>query len=244
MRIVLTAAQAAALTTLVLISGAAPAFAVREATAVETCGSAAAATPMAALPIAGTPVTPMAEMGHGATGTEMDLDQIYIDMMIPHHQSIIAMARAALPRLSDERLHEIAGAVVATQQPEIEQLRAYRETFSGEAAPMPMDDAMMATMHEMLPHLSGTMDDMTLLMDAESLVAAFCAAEDPDLAFIDLTIPHHQMAIDASLAAVEQAGHPEIRDLAQRVIDAQQKEIETLMEIRGELAGNATPAAP
>lgn len=241
MRIVLTAAQAAALTTLVLISGAVP-TAAQEATAVASCGDAATAT-SAGMPIADLLATPMAEMGHGAMTMEMEIDQLYIDMMIPHHQSIIAMAQAALPRLTDERLREIADAVIATQQPEIEQLQAYRETFFGEGSPMPLDDAMMAAMHAKLPNLSGTMDDMPTLMNAELLVEEFCTAEDPDLAFIDLTIPHHQMAIDASVAAVEEAEHPEIRALAQRVIDAQQEEIEVLMAIREEIAGDATPGA-
>jgi uncharacterized protein (DUF305 family) len=44
--------------------------------------------------------TPAAGMDHMA----MEFDQMYIDMMIPHHQSIIALAQAALPRLTDERL--------------------------------------------------------------------------------------------------------------------------------------------
>ncbi len=168
---------------------------------------------------------------------------MYIDMMIPHHENIIAMSEAALPLLTDERLREIAEAVMSTQQPEIDELQSSREEFYGEAMPMPMDDAMMETMHAMMPDIPGSMADMRTLMDTEALVAAFCAAENPDLAFIDLTLPHHQMAIEASLATVEQAKHPEIRDIAQRVIDAQQREIETLITIREELAGAATPAS-
>ena len=37
--------------------------------------------------------TPMAGIEHMA----MELDQMYIDMMIPHHASIVAMAQTALP---------------------------------------------------------------------------------------------------------------------------------------------------
>jgi uncharacterized protein (DUF305 family) len=65
--------------------------------------------------------TPAADMDHMA----MEFDQMYIDMMIPHHQSIIAMAQAALPRLQDERLREIASAVIETQGSEIVQLQEY-----------------------------------------------------------------------------------------------------------------------
>jgi uncharacterized protein (DUF305 family) len=183
--------------------------------------------------------TPTAAMDYAAVA----LDQAYIDMMIPHHQSIIPVAEAALPRLTDERLREIAQAVVAAQQPEIEELRGYREQWYGSAEPMPMDEAMMAAMVELLPGMSGTMEEMAFQMDAPAQVAAFCAAENPDLAFIDQTIPHHQMAIEASEVALEQATHPEVRDFAQRVIDAQQREIETLTEIRSEIAVSATPSS-
>jgi uncharacterized protein (DUF305 family) len=186
------------------------------------------------MPMAGTPT---ASMDHMA----MEFDQMYIDMMIPHHQSIIVMAEAALPRLQDERLREIANAVIETQGAEIAQLREYREAWYGDLSPMPMDEAMMAAMMQMMPGM-GDMEAMAAMMDAEALVAAFCAAENADLAFIDLTIPHHEMAIAASEAALEQETHPEIQEVAQQVIDAQEREIDELTAIRSELTGEATPA--
>jgi uncharacterized protein (DUF305 family) len=182
--------------------------------------------------------TPPANMEHST----MELDQMYIDMMIPHHQSMIAMAEAALPRLSDERLRQIAQSMIETQGPEIAELREYREAWYGDPEPMPMDDGMMGAMNEMMPGMSGTMEEMALQMDAAAQVAAICAAANADLAFIDQTIPHHQMAIEASQAVLDKAVHPEIRDVAQRVIDAQQREIDELTAIRQELSDAATPA--
>ena len=183
--------------------------------------------------------TPAAGIDHAA----MEFDQMYIDMMIPHHESIIAMAQAALPRLQDERLREIAQAVIEEQGAEIAQLREYRESWYGDPNPVPfMDESMIEAMAQMMPGV-GDMEAMGALMDAEALVAAFCMAENADLAFIDLTVPHHQMAITASEAALEQATHPEIRAVAQQVIDAQQREIAQLAEIRQDLAGTATPTA-
>jgi uncharacterized protein (DUF305 family) len=186
------------------------------------------------MPMAGTPAAGMDHMA-------MEFDQMYIDMMIPHHQSIIAMVQAALPRLQDERLREIAQAVIEDQGAEIAQLQEYREAWYGAPNSMPMDDAMMAAMEQMMPGM-GDRESMVAMMDAEALVAAFCAAENADLAFIDLTIPHHEMAIAASEAALEQATHPEIQEVAQQVIDAQEREIDELSAIRQELTGEATPA--
>ncbi len=88
----------------------------------------------------------------------------------------------------------------------------------------------------------GAMESMMFQMDAAAQVAAICAATDVDLAFIDLTIPHHEMAIVASESAVTQAVHPEIAAFAQRVIDVQSAEIAELLAIRSELTGSATSA--
>jgi uncharacterized protein (DUF305 family) len=105
-----------------------------------------------------------------------------------------------------------------------------------------MDEGMMAMMMEMMPGM-GDIESMQMQMDPDVLVTTFCSAEDPDLAFIDLTIPHHQMAVMASEAALEQATHDEIRTIAERVIQDQQREIDELSAIRQELTGEATPAS-
>ena len=202
--------------------------------------AAAQGTPQAGMPGMADMGSPMAGMDMAET---MDLDQMYIDMMIPHHASILAMAEAALPRLEDERLRGIATAVIEAQGPEIEELRGYREQYYGEPEPMPMDAAMMEAMDEAMPSMSGTPEEMAFQMDAAAQVAALCAAEDTDLAFIDLTIPHHEMAIEASRDALDRATHPEIREFAQRVIDAQEREIDELSAIRQERYGSATPEA-
>lgn len=198
-------------------------------------------------PVAGTPAMDHGNMAGMETGTPMTgmamdvaFDQLYIDMMIPHHASIIAMAEAAIPRLTDERSREIAQTIIDTQSAEIEELRGYREQFYGSPEPRPMDEHTMGMMMQAMPGM-GSMEAMAVQMDPAAQVAAFCAAPDPDLAFIDQTIPHHEMAIVASETALDQATHEEIRAFARRVIDAQQAEIEELTAIRAALMGAATP---
>jgi uncharacterized protein (DUF305 family) len=177
-------------------------------------------------------------MDMGTPAATAEFDQLYIDMMIPHHASIIALSQAALPRLQDERLRTIAENVIATQTAEIDELRGYRELFYGSAEPAPMDEQAMM---QIMPGITMPMADMMTQMDAWTQVALFCAADDPDLAFIDLVIPHHQSAIVASEVALDRATHEEIRALAGRVIEDQQREIDELGAIRQELFGSATP---
>jgi len=204
------------------------------------------ATPVAySCETAATPTsnTPMAGMDHGDMGTpaaSTKFDQAYIDMMIPHHASIVALAQAALPRLTDERLRALAETIIDAQTAEIGELRGYREKFYGSAEPMPMDEQAMT---RMMPGMTMPMDEMMAQMDAATQVTTFCAATDADLAFIDLTIPHHRSAITASEAALQQATQAEIRTFAERVIEDQRREIDELSAIRQELDGSATPEA-
>ena len=238
------AATAAIISVLALIPFTRPAgVAAQEATPTltYTCEAAMAASPAAGMGVMamGTPATGQA---HDMAGQSVEFDQMYIDMMIPHHGSIIALAQAAQDRLSDERLQTIAGNIVNAQLAENEELRGLREQWYGSHEPMPMDGPMMGMMAEMMPGM-GDMASMQMQMDPEGLVATFCNAADPDVAFIDLAIPHHEMAIRASEAALEQATHDEIRAIAERVIQDQQREIDELSTIRQELTGEATPAS-
>lgn len=185
--------------------------------------------------------TPMAGMGHdhgmGTPAMAVEFDQSYIDMMIPHHASIIALAQAALPRLTDERLIALAENIISAQEAEIEELQGHRVHFYGSPDPMPVDDAAMT---RMMGDMSMSMDEMMVMMDADALVSTFCASADPDLAFIDLTIPHHQSAISASEVALQQATHAEIRTFAERVIRDQQREIDELNAVREDLSASGS----
>lgn len=177
---------------------------------------------------------------HDMAGHEMDAvpyDLFYIDMMIPHHESVIALAEVARHELTHPELIAMAEAIVATQGEEIAQLQEWRDAWYPHAAPVSME-AMMA-----MPGLEEAMMGMDEQMSSEWQVQQFCAADDFDLAFIDQVIPHHQMAIDTSIVAPEMAEHEELKELASTVVAGQQTEIDTLMRIRAELTGSATPEA-
>ena len=52
-----------------------------------------------------------------------------------------------------------------------------------------------------------------------------------DQAFAEGMIMHHQMAVDMSRDSLEFTDHDEIRQLAQSIIDAQEKEIEEMQDV-------------
>jgi uncharacterized protein (DUF305 family) len=53
---------------------------------------------------------------------------------------------------------------------------------------------------------------------------------DPDVDFARMMIPHHQGAIDMARVELETGKDPQLRQMAQKVIDDQEKEIATLKE--------------
>ena len=56
-------------------------------------------------------------------------DKAFIDNMIPHHRSAIAMARAALEDSDNPKIREIARAIVKAQKREIAQMERWREEW-------------------------------------------------------------------------------------------------------------------
>lgn len=65
------------------------------------------------------------------------------------------------------------------------------------------------------------------------------ADESFDLRFIDGMIPHHEGAVAMAQEALQKSNRPEIKQLAQAIIDAQEKEISELKEWRTSWYPNA-----
>jgi uncharacterized protein (DUF305 family) len=61
-------------------------------------------------------------------------DRAFIDAMIPHHESAIAMANAALEGSDNPEIREIARAIVEAQEEEISQMEAWRQDWYPAAA--------------------------------------------------------------------------------------------------------------
>jgi uncharacterized protein (DUF305 family) len=168
------------------------------------------------------------QMGHGSMGMgsggmawQMVMengkysDKAFIDAMVPHHQGAIAMAEVALKNAEHEEIIQLSRNIISSQQAEIEELKSIKqEEFGTTNVPMEMSPEQMR--------------GMGMMMDPQQL-----ANQKPfDEAFIDAMIPHHQSAIEMAQVALENSDNPKIKDLAQNIISAQQREIEQMTQWR------------
>lgn len=207
------------------------------------CDLAAASTPADHGVMAATPAT---------SSASEDFDLLFIDLMIPHHESAIAMAKIALVRGDHPEIRDLAQNIIVSQQAEIDQMRAWRDAWYPGAATLPADQ-MNQTMNGMIKVMAGmmgtpsagmgSMSGMGAMMDPAAQQRALCSPVGSfDETFMQLMIPHHQSAVAMAEVAQQQATHPEIRTLAQAIIAAQQKEI---AQMKGWLSSwyGATPQA-
>ncbi len=142
-------------------------------------------------------------------------DAAFVDAMVPHHEGAVEMAQVALDNAEHEEIRTLSQDIISGQQAEIEQFGRIREGLSGSA---------MEGMSE---------DDMNEAMGMTD--AGELAQQRPfDRAFIDAMTPHHESAIEMANVALEESEDPEIREIAQGILDAQESEIAQMEQWRAE----------
>lgn len=106
----------------------------------------------------GTLGLPAHEMGMHMDASELagerPFDRAFIDMMVPHHQGAIRMARIELAAGENPELTKLAEAIIAAQAREIEQMNSWRVDWYGRPSPsggVPVEEES-APSHEAMGH--------------------------------------------------------------------------------------------
>ncbi len=149
-------------------------------------------------------------------------DRQFIDMMVPHHQSAVGMAQVALTRAQHPQIKRLAQAIIADQNSEIRQMKAWRAQWYGSATTPDMGHMPM------LPGLKMTMTGMLMMHD----IAVLKTASPFDKAFIDAMTPHHQLALDAATLELAHGTHPQLKALALTIIKGQARELGLMQAYR------------
>ncbi|MFB8147468.1 DUF305 domain-containing protein [Microbacterium sp. NPDC056003] len=143
-------------------------------------------------------------------------DEMFVTMMIPHHQQAIDMADIVLAKTDvAPQVTALAQQIKDAQGPEIETMRGWLQDWG-----VDYDDSMGG-----MGHGDGMMsdDDMTALEDA--------SGPEAGRLFLEQMIVHHQGAIEMAEMALESAQNPDVTALATQVIEDQTAEIATMQDL-------------
>jgi uncharacterized protein (DUF305 family) len=157
----------------------------------------------------------------GSFDEEKPFDLQFIDQMIPHHEGALMSSEHMIANSKRPEMRQLYENIKTSQSEQIEQMQEWRKEWypdaeqvfgmmvNGDAGSM-MGNGMMSN-----GMMGGSMQGM---MGGNAL----------DTMFLNMMIPHHQMAVDMSDEALSKAEHPELRDLAQKIRDEQSSEIELM----------------
>lgn len=151
------------------------------------------------------------ESSPGAASQPFDLQ--FIDTMTAHHNSAIEMAKMAVEKMQNPELKAFAQRIVSDQTGENTKMKDWREKwFAGKPLAMNME-------------MSGMMSSMPDMKKLES-----ASGKEFDLAFLDAMTPHHSGAVAMAKEALVKAERPEIKNLANQIIKAQEAEIKKMQD--------------
>jgi uncharacterized protein (DUF305 family) len=156
-------------------------------------------------------------------------DVQFLDTMIPHHQAAVDMAQLVKARSAHPELIEMAAHLFQAQRREIEQMRAWRQRWY---------QTQPSALNMNLPGMKESMEGM----DMEKLKQA--RGKDFDLLFLETMLPHHQGAVRMSEWVQEKTARRELKELAERMIRQQQREIDQMTQWKTAWTQSGRPATP
>ena len=160
-------------------------------------------------------------MGHGGSSSTSSSsgsasssragDVMFAQMMIPHHQQAIEMADLALANPSTSAdVKRLAEQIKAAQDPEIQTMNGWLRQWGAPSA--------------------ASMDHGTSGMMSEQDMSSLRAAEGAEFnrMWLEMMIEHHRGAVTMAQDALSTTETPDVKKLAQSVVDGQNKEIATM----------------
>lgn len=156
------------------------------------------------------------------TSTEAEFneaDVTFAQMMIPHHEQAVEMARLAQEHAADPQIKELADQILSSQSEEIETMTAMLEEWG---APVEVEG-------------HGDMDMGGMASEDQMAELEAARGAEFDRLFVELMIAHHQGAVDMAETELAEGRNPEALALAEQVVEMQTVEIATLEEIQAQL---------
>jgi uncharacterized protein (DUF305 family) len=143
-------------------------------------------------------------------------DVKFAQMMIPHHEQAVEMARmAARDGVSDDVV-ALAAAIRDAQQPEIDLMTAWLAEWGAESD----------------PHAAHMGHDMAGMMSQDDMAALDAATgADFERTWLQMMIEHHRGAVTMAQQVLADGSDARVLDLARAIIAAQQREIDQMTQM-------------
>ena len=166
-------------------------------------------------------VTACSGLNKDATDTDSahnESDVSFSEMMVPHHQQAIEMATLAETRAESQEVKDLASAIKAAQDPEIQTMLGWLESWDEDG-----------TSHEMShDEMPGMVDDKTMGDLGKATGAEF------DRQFLTAMIAHHDGAIAMAESEKSDGVHKGSLRLADAIIKTQNAEIKQMQKLLAE----------
>ena len=171
---------------------------------------------------ADTPADPVATTTDQTDATSHnDTDTEFVQMMILHHLGAVEMAQLAVENASSEEVRELAGRIVAAQDPEITLMAGWLDAWG--------EDRPASAEHGGMDHGGmdmGGLDQGEAMTELEALTG-----DEFDRRFLQLMTDHHRGAIEMAEHLLDDGENMPARELARTIIRDQEAEIATMAQM-------------
>ena len=139
-----------------------------------------------------------------------EFEQSFLQQMIQHHRSGIEMAKMVRDHTKRPELQQFADKMSAAQQQEIDKMTGWLKDWFQASPKSVANEAADKEMKMHMPMLSGKHD------------------ADFDKAFLQMMPEHHHMAVEMAEQVEKKATHPELKELAAKIVKDQSEEIKQM----------------
>lgn len=146
-----------------------------------------------------------------------DTDVMFAQMMIPHHEQAVEMAKLAATRAGSSEVKALASKIEGAQGPEITTMKGWLKDWNA-----PSDGSSMGGMDHSGHDMEGMMSDSEM-SDLESK-----SGDAFDQVFLSMMIEHHSGALGMAKSEIADGENPEAIALAKTIESTQQAEIKQM----------------
>ncbi|MBC5774687.1 DUF305 domain-containing protein [Pontibacter sp. KCTC 32443] len=156
----------------------------------------------------------MEEMRGMRTNMTGDPDYDFAQMMVMHHQGAVRMADDEIANGTDTKMKQMAQKTKETNQADIKKLQDFTSKHKPTKGDTATTSRMMQPMGKMMGDMHKNMGDMSSM--------------NTDQNFAQMMIHHHEMGNEMAREFLKQGKTQEMKQMAQKTIDQQTKEIKEL----------------